>query len=320
MLGAQLCLRTVSGVRTVTDQTNACRSVPCSSPASSCSLNFTVRFGFRAKRFSGPKSMFICCKSFSYGNSFGARSNNDDDRGHDYLEASLLLSETISHYSLRRRGFQEDLKWKSSGKSFPYSNAVGQGFLQRFQSPTIFLKISCDGDFLLPIVVGEFAIEKLVDTQRGAEDGDPPDQFQFLRNLVDKLGYQVNMVKITERVVNTYFARLIFSKAGGDDILSVDARPSDAINVANRCKAPIYVNKQIVMTDAIKISFAMGRVRGSKSTYDVSLDSAADGPDLLAQELDLVKNINLAVKEERYKDAAMWRDKLQKLRESIHEH
>lgn len=37
-------------------------------------------------------------------------------------------------------------------------------------------------------------------------------------------------------------------------------------------QAPIYVNKQIVMTDAIKISFATGRVRDSKSTYDVSLD------------------------------------------------
>lgn len=182
MLGAQLCLRTVSGARTVTDQTNASRSIPCSWAASSCSSNFTVRFGFRAKRFSGPKSMFICCKSFSHG-SFGARSNNDDDRDHDYLEASLLLSgaislsfslyihvwvyvyalkllfwltsaETISHYRMRRRGFQDDMKWKSSTKSFPYSNTVGQGFLQRFQSPTIFLKISCDGDFLLPIVVG----------------------------------------------------------------------------------------------------------------------------------------------------------------------
>lgn len=184
MLGAQLCLRTISGVRTVTDQTNASRSIPCSSPASSCSFNFTVRFGFRAKRFSGPKSMIICCNSFSHG-SFGARSNNDDDRDHDYLEASLMLSgpiflslflsfdihvwvyvyalqllfwltsaETISHYRMRTRGFQEDMKWKSSSKSFPYSNTVGQGFLQRFQSPTMFLKISCDGDFLLPIVVG----------------------------------------------------------------------------------------------------------------------------------------------------------------------
>lgn len=35
------------------------------------------------------------------------------------------------------------------------------------------------------------------------------------------------------------------------------------------------------------------------------LFSAADGPDFLAHELDLVKNINLAVKEERYEDAGM---------------
>ncbi|CAL5441362.1 unnamed protein product [Camellia sinensis] len=50
------------------------------------------------------------------------------------------------------------------------------------------------------------------------------------------------------------------------------------------------------------------------------ISSAADGPDLLAEELDLVRNMNLAVKEERYNDAAMWRDKLMKLLESRHEH
>lgn len=200
------------------------------------------------------------------------------------------------------------------------ANFVGPRFLQRFQNPTIFLKISCDGEFLLPIVVGEFAVERLLDAHWGDDNEDSPDQFQFLRNLVEKLGYEVNMVQITERVVNTYFARLFFSKPGEKDILSVDARPSDAINVANRCKAPIYVNKQIVITDAIRISYGMGRVRDTKSTYDVHLDSAADGPDLLSQELGLVKNINLAVKEERYKDAAMWKDKLQQLRKLIHGH
>ena len=79
-----------------------------------------------------------------------------------------LSAETVSHYRMRRRGFQEDTR----GKLFPFSvqkkdsqtqslsradvNFVGQAFLQRFQYPTIFLKISCDGDFLLPIVVGKF--------------------------------------------------------------------------------------------------------------------------------------------------------------------
>uniref|UniRef100_A0A2P2J9Y9 Bifunctional nuclease 2 n=1 Tax=Rhizophora mucronata TaxID=61149 RepID=A0A2P2J9Y9_RHIMU len=128
------------------------------------------------------------------------------------------------------------------------------------------------------------------------------------------------MVRITERVSNTYLARLYFSKPGENDVLSVDARPSDAINVANGCKAPIYVNKQIFLTDAIRIGYGMGRGCGSKPTYDVSLDSAADGPDMLNQELDLIRNMNLAVKEERYNDAAMWRDKIIEFRKSRHEH
>lgn len=65
---------------------------------------------------------------------------------------------------MQRRGFQEETKWHSSGKLRPFSvqasrrhnffDTLGRNFVQRFQSPTIFLKISCDGDFLFPIVVG----------------------------------------------------------------------------------------------------------------------------------------------------------------------
>ncbi|KAF7129069.1 hypothetical protein RHSIM_Rhsim10G0204600 [Rhododendron simsii] len=236
-------------------------------------------------------------------------------------------AETIRHYRMHMQGFQEEIKWPSSTQMFPSFlqaresrsdvGSVGPAFLRHFQSPTIFLKISCDGDFLLPILVGEFAVEKLIDSTSEDESWDCcPNQFQLVRNLAETLGYKVTMVKITERVVNTYFARILFCKPGEIDILSVDARPSDAINVAVRCKAsvlvPIYVRKQIVLTDGIRIGYGMGR----KSVYDASLDSAADGPDIVAEELDLVMNMNLAVKEERYSDAATWRDKLIKLRES----
>ncbi|XP_058185192.1 bifunctional nuclease 2 isoform X3 [Rhododendron vialii] len=163
------------------------------------------------------------------------------------------------------------------------------------------------------LLSGEFAVEKLIDSTSEDESWDCcPNQFQLVRNLAETLGYKVTMVKITERVVNTYFARILFCKPGEIDILSVDARPSDAINVAVRCRVPIYVRKQIVLTDGIRIGNGMGR----KSIYDASLDSAADGPDIVAEELDLVMNMNLAVKEERYSDAATWKDKLIKLRES----
>uniref|UniRef100_A0A6N2N6H8 BFN domain-containing protein n=1 Tax=Salix viminalis TaxID=40686 RepID=A0A6N2N6H8_SALVM len=165
-----------------------------------------------------------------------------------------------------------------------------------------------------------FAIEKLIEGMQGDDNAVCADQFQLVGNVAEELGYDVKMVRITERVANTYFARLCFSKPGESDILSVDARPSDAINVANRCKAPIYISKQIVLTDAIRIGYGVGRARNSKPIYDVFLDSAADGPDSLGEELDLVRNMNLAIKEERYTDAAMWRDKLTELRKSRQEH
>lgn len=37
-------------------------------------------------------------------------------------------------------------------------------------------------------------------------------------------------------------------------------------------QAPIYVNKQIVLADAIRISYGTGRVRDTKPIYDVLLD------------------------------------------------
>ncbi|XP_050228491.1 uncharacterized protein LOC126677758 isoform X2 [Mercurialis annua] len=270
------------------------------------------------------KSISISCKS-SHGRPFDdGRSTNapDDHHDHDFLHASLLISETVLHYRMRREGYQEETRWRLPGRWNPFlgrtrpsrrdTGFVGQKFLTRFQSPTIFLKVSCDGDFLLPIIVGEFAVEKLVNALRG-DDGSAdgvilrgdgydhegcPDQFQLVRNLVHGLGYE----------------------AGENEIVSIDARPSDAINLANTCKAPIFVSKQIVFTDAIRISYGRGRVHDRKPTYDVLLDSAADGPDPLSEEIELVRNLNLAVDEERFNDAAMWRDKLMQLRQSRHDH
>ncbi|KAE8693460.1 hypothetical protein F3Y22_tig00110812pilonHSYRG00120 [Hibiscus syriacus] len=312
MLGAQFGSRTFSTFWVFSDSSNACNPTPTFSFPS---LRFSsIRLHFASNRRPSPKRVVISCHSIH--GSFGPQFSNEEDPDHQFLEASLLLSETASHYRMLR-GFKEEIKWKSSRKqhpiSRPKSTSIGQSFLSRFPSPTIFLKISCDGDFLLPIIVGEFAVEKLIAHFWGDENGARPDQFHLVKHVAERFGYEVKMVRITERVVNTYFAKLYFTKPGENDVISVDARPSDAINVAMRCKAPIYVSKQIVLEDATRISYGMGRVRDTKSAYDVLLDSAVDGPDLLTEELNLVRNINLAVKEERYNDAAMLRNKLMKL-------
>jgi hypothetical protein len=69
---------------------------------------------------------------------------------------------------------------------------IGLGFLRQFKQPTIFLKISCDGDYLLPVIVGDAAVEKLLDVPLQGHTEECPDQFQFVSAVVDKLGYEVN--------------------------------------------------------------------------------------------------------------------------------
>ncbi|XP_010557505.1 PREDICTED: bifunctional nuclease 2 isoform X2 [Tarenaya hassleriana] len=226
------------------------------------------------------------------------------------------------HYKMRRQGFREDSIWQFSRRSPPFAirasesrvgvSTIALGFLRRFKYPTIFLKISCDGDYLLPIIVGDAAVEKLLHSSPENENEECPDQYEFVAAAVDKFGYEVQMVKITNRVVNTYYAKLYLGKRGNNDLISIDARPSDAINIAKACQAPIYVNKEIVLTDAIRIGYG-GRSQSTKPIFDVILDSAPEGPDPLSEELKLVRNMNLAAEEERYSDAAMWRDRLKEL-------
>lgn len=77
----------------------------------------------------------------------------------------MTSAETIKHHRMRLKGFQENTQWESFAHLSPFSvrandprgidvSFIGTGFLRRYQSPTIFLKISCDGDFVLPIIVG----------------------------------------------------------------------------------------------------------------------------------------------------------------------
>ncbi|KAM3287413.1 hypothetical protein P3S67_020843 [Capsicum chacoense] len=67
--------------------------------------------------------------------------------------------------------------------------------------------------------------------------------------------------------------------------------------------APIFMNKQIVLIDATIIGYGMDRSSRIKSTYDVLLDSALEDPDLLSEELSVLRNMSLAVNEVRYNDA-----------------
>ncbi len=71
-----------------------------------------------------------------------------------------------------------------------------------------------------------------------------PMTHDLLKNIIDAVGAEVLRVAVTDLADNTFYAR-IYLRHGGQEI-EMDARPSDAIAIALRTKAPIFVEKSVV--------------------------------------------------------------------------
>jgi uncharacterized protein len=108
-------------------------------------------------------------------------------------------------------------------------------------SPIVLLE-ELQGQRVVPIWVGVFEaraiameMEKVVPPRPMTHD--------LIKNLLDGVKAQVTNITITDLRDNTFYARIALSMAG--TTLQLDARPSDAIAVALRVNAPIYVEKAV---------------------------------------------------------------------------
>lgn len=108
--------------------------------------------------------------------------------------------------------------------------------------PIIILK-DLTGSKALPIWVGIFEanaialeIEK-ISTPR-------PMTHDLLKNMIYNLKAEINHVLVNELKDNTFYA--VISLAYNGNTLNIDSRPSDAIALALRVKAPIYVDEKVI--------------------------------------------------------------------------
>ena len=108
------------------------------------------------------------------------------------------------------------------------------------------------GDNVLPIWVGIFEANAIalqienVTTPR-------PMTHDLLRNLISDLNGSVEKIVVCDLKENTFYA-LIHVRVHGESV-AVDARPSDAIALALRVSAPIYVEDTVVR-NAKNLDFA----------------------------------------------------------------
>ncbi len=99
-----------------------------------------------------------------------------------------------------------------------------------------------DSDRALPIWIGVFeanAIAMEMDKVGSAR----PMTHDLMGNIIVALGGELQRVVISDLRENTFFATLALRKDGGE--VTVDSRPSDAIAIALRAGAPIFVTREV---------------------------------------------------------------------------
>ena len=109
-------------------------------------------------------------------------------------------------------------------------------------SPIVVLKDD-DEKFFLPIWVGIFEANAIA-LQLENVTTPRPMTHDLLRNLISELGGDVTRVVINDLRDATFFAQIRLNI--GTRTLEVDARPSDAIALALRTEAPIFVAQSVL--------------------------------------------------------------------------
>ena len=82
-----------------------------------------------------------------------------------------------------------------------------------------------------------------------------PMTHDLIINLIEKTGYTLDRVEINDVEKETYFATL-FLKDGNDNCVEIDSRPSDAIAVAIRVDAPIFVTANVLSNGSVSTDTA----------------------------------------------------------------
>lgn len=133
----------------------------------------------------------------------------------------------------------------------------------------------------------------------------------LLKNILDFLEYRLKRVEVCDLREGTFYARLILERDGEE--LEIDSRPSDAIALALRFGAPIFVGER-VMDEAGRV-LEKNEARPEGAVAEGEKDAEEEKTTTLSPVEALERELEKAVQEERYEDAARLRDELRKLKD-----
>jgi uncharacterized protein len=100
-----------------------------------------------------------------------------------------------------------------------------------------------DGERRVPILIGPFEAQAIQLVLEGTRP-DRPMTHDLIRNMLDRIDATIDRAVIDDFWNTIYYAKL-YVQSGGQEV-EIDARPSDAIAIAIRFEAPIFVAEGIL--------------------------------------------------------------------------
>jgi hypothetical protein len=118
--------------------------------------------------------------------------------------------------------------------------------------------------------------------------------------MMEKLNATIERVDITELRDGTFYARIVLKQ--GLKKIVIDSRPSDALGITARVHSPLYIAEAIVEEAGIAINLITEE------------EPAVEMPDLVEiEKTRLEEELQKAVDDENYEEAARLRDKINQL-------
>ncbi|NBB87036.1 MAG: hypothetical protein GVY12_12590 [Bacteroidetes bacterium] len=163
-----------------------------------------------------------------------------------------------------------------------------------------------DGSRRLPIIIGAFEAQAIA---LELEKIQPPRPMthDLLRDTLDAVGADVTDIVVDELRDGTFFAKIRYAHNGSEGQL--DARPSDAVALAVRMDAPIYVAPAVLEEAGIPTE------EEGVSALAASSSSSEDEPDQSLSKVErMEQKLEKAIEAEDYEEAAALRDQIAKLK------
>ena len=146
-------------------------------------------------------------------------------------------------------------------------------------TPVLLLQESEGLGRTLPIFIGAPEATAIAFALQGM-DTPRPMTHDLIRDLLESLGAQVARVVVTELRTSTYYAEIVLVHDGRE--VPVSSRPSDAVAVAVRTGAPLYVADDLM--DAEGVMLAVDEEEDEDASEEGETDEEVGNPEEIVGE------------------------------------